>query len=110
MPSVTFIRKNGDQIRINAPENYSLMQLAQDNGIHEIKGICGGSMACATCHLYLHPDWVERVTAQDNEKSETEEDMLDMAFDVRETSRLGCQVVVTSQLDGLIVALPGAEF
>jgi 2Fe-2S ferredoxin len=110
MPTVTFIRKTGEHIVVDAPENFSLMQIAQDNGISEIKGICGGSMACATCHLYIHPDWIERVIAQDNEKSETEEDMLDMAFDVIDESRLGCQVVVTDELDGLIVALPGAEF
>ncbi len=85
------------------------MQIAQAEGIDEIEGVCGGAMACATCHCYVHPDWVERVEAEDNDKSEEEEDMLDMAFDVRATSRLGCQVKVTNALDGLVVAMPGTK-
>ena len=86
------------------------MQVAVENKVEGIEGACGGSMACATCHVYIHPDWEERVTAQDNEQTEEEEDMLDVAFDVRETSRLGCQVKLNNALDGLVVALPGAEF
>ena len=66
-------------------------------------------MACATCHCYIDPDWEERVTAEDNEQSDEEEDMLDMAFDIRDTSRLGCQVKLNSKLDGLVVAMPGTD-
>ena len=109
MPKVTFLQTDGNAQEVDAEENWSLMQIAVENKIKGIEGACGGSMACATCHVYIHPDWEERVTAQDNEQSEEEEDMLDMAFDVRETSRLGCQVKVTNALDGLIVALPGTE-
>ncbi len=66
-------------------------------------------MACATCHCYIHPDWKEKVEAQDNEQCDEERDMLDTAFDIRETSRLGCQVKLNEALDGLIVAMPGAD-
>lgn len=109
MPKVTFLQPDGSQNEIDAEENWSLMQIAVEHKIKGIEGACGGSMACATCHVYIHPDWEERVTAADNEQSEEEEDMLDMAFDVRDNSRLGCQVKVTNDLDGLIVALPGTE-
>ncbi len=109
MPKITFLRKDGTQKEIEADENWSIMQIALEHGIDEIEGACGGSMACATCHCYIDPAWKERVQAQDNEKSDEEEDMLDMASDVRESSRLGCQINLTSALDGLIVALPGTD-
>ena len=85
------------------------MQIAVEHGIKGIDGACGGAMACATCHCYIAPEWVDRVETQDNEKSEEEDDMLDVAFDVRETSRLGCQIKVTDELDGLTVGLPGVK-
>ena len=110
MPKVTFVQKDGSEQVIEAQENWSIMQVAVENKIEGIEGACGGSMACATCHVYVHPDWEDRVTAQDNEQTEEEEDMLDVAFDVRDNSRLGCQVKLNDALDGLVVALPGAEF
>src|SRR5690606_24982595 len=110
MPKITFIHANGSQTEIEASENWSIMQIAVDQGIDEIEGACGGAMACATCHCYIHPDWEDRVVAEDNEKSEEEEDMLDTAFDVRETSRLGCQVKITNALDGLVIGLPGSDW
>ena len=110
MPKITFVQKDGSEQTIDAQENWSIMQVAVENKVDGIEGACGGSMACATCHVYVHPDWEERVTAQDNEQSEEEEDMLDVAFDIRETSRLGCQIKLNDALDGLVVALPGAEF
>lgn len=106
MPRITFLHKDGRETTIDAPENTSIMEAAVDNGIDEIEGACGGAMACATCHCYIHPEWEERVIAQDNEKTDEEEDMLDLAIDVRDTSRLGCQVRLTQELDGLVVALP----
>lgn len=109
MPQITFIHKDGRRRVIDAPENWSIMQIAVENGVKEITGDCGGSMACATCHCYIDPAWMDCVIAQDNEQTEEEEDILDTAFDVRATSRLGCQVKVTKNLDGLIVALPGAK-
>ncbi len=109
MPKITFMHKDGSEQTIEAEENWSVMQVAVEHKVKGIEGACGGSMACATCHVYIHPDWTERVTAEDNEQSEEEEDMLDMAFDVRDTSRLGCQVKLNDALDGLVVALPGAQ-
>ncbi len=109
MPKITFIHKDKTETTINAPENWSIMQTAIENGIEEIEGACGGSMACATCHCYIKPEWVKRVEDEDNEMSAEEEDMLDVAFDVRKTSRLGCQIKLTEALDGLIVALPSPQ-
>lgn len=109
MPEITFLQKDGTARIVDAPENWSLMQIAQHHAIKGIDGICGGVMACATCHVYIHPDWLARVAAADNEKTEEEEDTLDTAFDVRKTSRLSCQIKITQALDGLIVALPGAK-
>jgi 2Fe-2S ferredoxin len=109
MPKVTFIMLDGSEKTCEAPVGWSLMQIAKDNAIEEIEGACGGAMACATCHLYVHPDWQKKVSEQDNEKSDEEEDMLDLAFDVRDNSRLGCQIRLTDALDGLVVALPGTK-
>jgi len=106
---ITLYAKNGKPQTITAEENQSIMQAAKDHNVRGIDGVCGGSMACATCHVVIHPDWWERVTAQDNEKSDEEEDMLDMAFHVVDTSRLGCQIKVTNALEGLEIALPGAK-
>lgn len=109
MPDITFLLKDGSSETVEAPENWSIMQVAKEHAIEGIKGNCGGSMACATCHCYIHPGWMARVEAEDNEQSDEEKDILDGAFDVRDTSRLGCQVKITDALDGLIVAMPGTE-
>ena len=108
MPKITFIQPGGEEQNVEAPENWSVMQIATANGIKGIEGVCGGSMACATCHVYIHPDWQDRVNASENEKTEEEEDTLDTAFHVRKNSRLGCQIKISNDLDGLIVILPSA--
>ena len=109
MPKITFLRRDGTQKELEVQSGWSIMEAAVENGIEEIEGACGGCISCATCHIYVHPDWADKVTAQDNEKSEDEEDLLDTAFDVREESRLGCQIKLTDELDGIVVALPGTE-
>ncbi len=109
MSTITLIQKDGTPRQIEAEEGWSLMEITRDADVEEIEGVCGGSMACATCHMYIHPDWVARVEAQDNEKSDEEEDMLDMATDITDTSRLGCQIRMSKELDGLVVAVPGAK-
>lgn len=109
MPSITFLLKDGSEKTLDAEENLSVMQVVVEHNIDGIEGTCGGAMACATCHVYVHPDWEERVIAADNEKDEEEEDTLDTAFDIRDTSRLSCQIKVSEALDGLIVALPGTD-
>lgn len=101
MPRITFILRDGTRKEIDAPVGVSLLRVAHDNDI-ELEGACGGSLACATCHLVIDADWYPRLP----EKSLNEEDMLDLAFSLTETSRLGCQIRVTEEMDGMIVALP----
>ena len=108
MPKMKFIYKNGTEKEVDAPEGLSVMEIAQKNNIDEIEGACGGSIACATCHVYVHPDWRAKCLPE-GKRSEEEEDMLDLAFDVREDSRLGCQIRMEDALDGLVVALPGTK-
>jgi 2Fe-2S ferredoxin len=105
---MTFIFADGTSRKVEAPAGMSVMEIAQKNDIEEIEGACGGCMACATCHVYIHPDWWDRCLP-DGEVSDEEEDMLDLAFDVRDNSRLGCQIFMSDELDGLVVALPGAD-
>lgn len=109
MPKITFLHPDGSSQTIQADENISIMHAAKENNLDGIEGECGGCLACATCHVYIHPDWIARVIAEDNEQSEEEIDILDTASDIRETSRCGCQVKLTAKLDGLIVALPGTK-
>lgn len=108
MPKITFIMKNGTSREIEASAGLSVMQAAVDNNIDGIEGACGGCLSCATCHVYVHPDWEARVNEQ-GARDEEEDDMMDLAFDVRPQSRLSCQIEVSDALDGLVLALPGAN-
>lgn len=108
MPKITFIKKTGDRLEIDAPAGLSVMEIARKNDIAEIEGACGGGLACATCHVYVHPDWWDKCLPA-GERSEEEEDMLDLAFDLRKNSRLSCQIMMSEDLDGLVLALPGAN-
>jgi len=108
MPMINFIMKDGATKQIDAPLGLSLMEVAVKEKIEAIEGACGGGLACATCHLYVHPDFKDQTMPEDDEISEDEEDMLDLAFDVRDESRLCCQIIVTEELEGLTVAMPGA--
>lgn len=103
MPSMTFIDADGNRREVTAPTGHSVLQIAWDNGI-DIEGACEGAMACSTCHVVVEPEWYPRL----EEPSEDEEDMLDLAPGLKRTSRLGCQIVMTEALDGLVVHLPGA--
>ena len=108
MPHIIVHYPNGTVKEIDAPIGLSVMEIAQKHDIEEIEGACGGGLACATFHLYVHPDWWAKCLP-DDEKSEEEEDMLDLAFDVHDLSRLSCQILMSEALDGLIVALPGSD-
>ena len=101
MPTLTFIDPDGSKKQIDAPSGITVMVIAQSNGI-DIEGACEGGMACSTCHVIVDPDWFDRL----NPASEEEEDMLDLAFGLARTSRLGCQITMTDELDGLVVSLP----
>lgn len=109
MPKITFIQVNGTEKVIDAPLGLSVMEVAVRNAMDKIEGACGGSLACATCHVYVHPDWWDKVMPDDGEISEAEEDMLDLAFNLTKKSRLSCQIIVREELDGLILALPGSK-
>lgn len=109
MTQIKFILKNGTEKTVEAQNGLSLMEVAIQNEIEGIEGTCGGGLACATCHAYVHPDYAQTTMPEDGEISEDEEDMLDLAFDVRDTSRLCCQIIVDDKLDGITLALPGAN-
>lgn len=109
MPKITFILLDGSEKIIDAPLGLSVMEVAVRHGLDKIEGACGGSLACATCHVYVHPDWWDKVLPEDGEISEAEEDMLDLAFNLTRKSRLSCQIIVSDALDGLILALPGSK-
>jgi 2Fe-2S ferredoxin len=108
MYKINFIYPDGTTRAVDAPAGLSVMEIAQKNDIEQIEGACGGGLACATCHLYVHPDWWDKALPG-GQRSLEEDDMLDLAFDVRERSRLSCQIVMDETLDGLVVALPGAK-
>jgi 2Fe-2S ferredoxin len=103
MPKMTFIERDGTRREVDAPEGLSVLEIAHRNDI-DIEGACEGSLACSTCHVIVEPEWFDRL----EEPSEDEEDMLDLAFDLQKTSRLGCQIVISPELDGLTVKLPGS--
>lgn len=109
MPQITFIQIDGSEKIIDAPAGLSIMEVAVKNAMDKIEGACGGSLACATCHVYVHPDWWAKVLPEDGEISDEENDMLDLAFKLTKMSRLSCQIIVKDELDGLVVALPGAK-
>ena len=101
MPKLTFIEKDGNRKEVEAPVGLSIMEIAHRFDV-DIEGACEGSLACATCHVIVDSAWFEKLS----EISEDEEDMLDLAFGLQPTSRLGCQIVMSEELDGLVVALP----
>ncbi|CAG0902364.1 unnamed protein product [Cyprideis torosa] len=103
------ISLDGTQKQIDAALGLSLMEVAVKEELEPIEGACGGGLACATCHLYVHPDFKSKTMPEDDEISEDEEDMLDLAFDVRDSSRLCCQIIVTEDMNGMTVAMPGAD-
>ena len=106
MPQVIFIDPRGAQFEVDVEVGENVMQAAVDNMIDGILGECGGVLACATCHCYVDPDWQDKLPPA----SEQEEDMLDMAVDPKENSRLSCQLEMTEELDGLVVRLPRSQF
>lgn len=91
---------DGNEQQIEGIDGWQLMEAIRDGGV-EIKAECGGACACATCHVYIDEDWKNRIP----EKSEEEMDMLDLAFDVQENSRLSCQIIINPNLEGLKITL-----
>jgi 2Fe-2S ferredoxin len=101
MPKMTFIQRDGTRLEVEAPLGLSVLEVAHKYGV-DIEGACEGSLACSTCHVIVDPSWFAKLARP----TEDEEDMLDLAFGLEKTSRLGCQIVMTAALDGLVVRLP----
>jgi 2Fe-2S ferredoxin len=106
MPKITYIEHNGTEHVVEAEIGQTVMETAIKNNIPGIEAECGGACACATCHIYVEKQWREAT----GEPDEMEEDMLDFAFDVRDSSRLSCQIKVSEELDGLVVRVPEKQF
>ena len=102
MPKITYIEHGGKSHTIEVSNGLSVMEGAVQKNIPGIDADCGGSMACATCHVYVKEEWFNKLP----KKEDGEEDMLDMAFEPKKNSRLSCQLMVSDQLDGLVVNLP----
>jgi 2Fe-2S ferredoxin len=104
MPKITFINPDGGRLEVEAPVGLSILEIAHRHNV-DLEGACEGSLACSTCHVVVDPEWYELLPAA----KEDEEDMLDLAFGLTRTSRLGCQIIITEELDGLTVSLPGGS-
>ena len=102
MSKITYIEHGGKSHTIEVANGLSVMEGAVQNNIPGIDADCGGSMACATCHVYVKEEWFNKLP----KKEDGEEDMLDMAFEPKKNSRLSCQLMISDQLDGLVVNLP----
>ena len=105
MTKITFVQADGERREIEAENGATIMEVAINNSITGIVGECGGACTCATCHVYIDKDWLEKA----GDPSAMEEDMLDFASDVRDTSRLSCQVKVSDEFDGLVVHVPANQ-
>ena len=105
MVKITYIEHDGKEHVVDVPLGWSLMEGAVKNRVDGIDADCGGACACATCHVYVDPDW-ESVLPP---KSEMEEAMLDFALVTAPNSRLSCQLRVTSDMDGLILRMPVSQ-
>ena len=102
MPKITYIEHSGESHTVEVPKELSVMEGALQNNIPGIDADCGGGMACATCHVYVKDEWLNKISP----KSEGEDDMLDQAFEPKTNSRLSCQIEVSDNIDGLEVNLP----
>ena len=105
MPKITYIEHNGKSHTLEVANGLTVMEGAVQNNISGIDADCGGSCACATCHVYVDKEWFNKLP----NKESAEEDMLDMAFEFKPTSRLSCQLIVSDELDGLVVKMPSRQ-
>jgi|TARA_B110000967_G_C18587093_1_gene412552 2Fe-2S ferredoxin len=102
MPKITYISYDGKKKIVDVPTGLSVMEGALQNNIDGIDADCGGSMACATCHIYVSENWINKI----EKIHDAEQDMLDMAYEPKKNSRLSCQIIVSNDLDGLEVTTP----
>ena len=102
MPKITYINNQGSLKTIEVEKGLSVMEGAIQNDVPGIDADCGGSMACATCHVYVKEEWLNKIPKAE----EAEIDMIDMAFEPKKNSRLSCQIIITEELDGFTVTTP----
>ena len=105
MTKITYIPHDSKTHEIDVQNGLTVMEGAVQNDIPGIDADCGGGMACATCHVYVDEDWVQKLP----QKEDGEEDMLDMAYEPKKNSRLSCQIIVSDELDGLVVNIPSKQ-
>ena len=106
MTKITFVQPDGSRTNADAPIGHTLLQVAVDNDVAGILGECGGACQCATCHVYVDASWIEKLPAA----SDMEDSMLDgTAAERRANSRLGCEITIGADLDGLVVMIPGRQ-
>ncbi len=105
MPKITYITSDAKNYTIDVDNGLTVMEGAVQNDIPGIDADCGGGMACATCHVYVTEDWFDKLP----KKEDGEEDMIDMAFEPKSNSRLSCQLIVSDELDGLVVNIPSKQ-
>ena len=105
MPKITYIEHNGKSHTLEVANGLSVMEGAIQNNIPGIDADCGGSCACATCHVYVDEQWFNKLL----NKESAEEDMLDMAYEPNKFSRLSCQITVADSLNGLVVKMPSKQ-
>ena len=105
MPKIIYNTHDNKTHSIEVQNGLTVMEGAVQNDIPGIDADCGGGMACATCHVYVNEDWMDKLPPKDD----GEEDMLDMAFEPKKNSRLSCQIIVSDELDGLVVNIPSKQ-
>ena len=105
MVKIVFISSRGDRQEIEGAVGQTVMEIAQKAGIDEVIAECGGACACATCHVYVAPQWFDKLPKAEPMES----DMLDFAIDPRPTSRLACQIKIEAELDGLEIETPASQ-
>ncbi len=105
MTKIIYINHNNEARTVDVQNGLTVMEGAVQNDIPGIDADCGGGMACATCHVYVKEEWLNKIP----KKQDGEEDMLDMAFEPKKNSRLSCQITVTQELDGLEVSIPSKQ-
>ena len=102
MTKIIYVEHNGNSHSVDVENGLSVMEGAVQNNIPGIDGDCGGGMSCATCHVYVKEEWLNKL----DKTEDAEQDMIDMAFEPKKNSRLSCQLIVNNELDGLIVTTP----
>ena len=105
MPKITYNTHDNKTYTIDVQNGLTVMEGAVQNDIPGIDADCGGGMSCATCHVYVNEEWLDKLSAKDD----GEEDMLDMAFEPKKNSRLSCQLIVSDALEGLVVNIPSKQ-